>query len=78
MTEQQKPPARGGRLKKRYEAIVRFAAFRLVRHLYRVQFGASLPPESFAVLPAVKNEVPSSPQNRRKQTDSKPKLMILS
>lgn len=77
MTEQQKPRAQGGRLKKWKTAIADWAAYRLLLTLGRIHFADVRPPEAFVVLPAQKTEAPFSRCCGQTQTDSRRQIVFL-
>lgn len=77
MTEEQKPPAQGGRLKKWKTAIADWAAYRLLLTLHRNYFADTRKPEAFVVLHAGKVESPSPSRHRPQQIDSRLKILFL-
>ena len=77
MTEQEKPRAQGGRLKKWKTAIADWSAYRLLLTLRRIHFEDVQPPEAFVVLPAQKTEAPSSRRCGQTQTDSRKRIVFL-
>lgn len=58
--------------------IAHYAAWLAVRYLYRIEFAAKTPPETFLVLPAVSAEDSSLPRHRPTQTGNTSRLMFVS
>ena len=77
MTEQEKPLAQGGRLKKWKTTIADWAAYRLLLTLRRIHFEDVQSPEVFVVLPARKTEAPSSRCCGQTQTDGRRRIVFL-